>query len=518
MKSRKETNKEGSHLDFSQSAFESIDYDGDGFINKQDFFDSLLHHGILASDPRLKETVKNLKLFKSREKLSLAQLRRALRSNTTIIERALKGLLVVPNFAAFRQKALEIFKDVAKNKSGSVASYIPELSKVKPEQFGMSIVTIDGQRFDYGDFQVPYSIQSTCKPINYALALEEHGVEKVHKHIGREQSGVGFNAITLSPDGLPHNPMINAGAIMACSLVKAGEPLARRLAYVMEKWTELSGGLKAKFDKATYNSEKGTADRNFALGYFMREHHAFPSGTNLMDTLDLYFQACSIQLTTEQQAVAAGTLANGGICPTNGKRVLKSETVKHVLSMMYSSGMYDFSGEFAFWIGLPAKSGVAGTVVLVVPNVMGIVLWSPRLDAIGNSVRGIEFSQKLVKLFNFHVYDSLSSDSQKIDPRLQDNESKISGIMAATDAASRGDLTELERLVSKGVDLNGSDYDLRTPVHLAASEGQEEVLKYLIARKVNLSPRDRWGGTPLGDAQREGRTNLAALLKKHGAK
>lgn len=517
MRMKKKIVKYDSHLDFSQDVFESLDDNGDGMITKRDLFAALEHHGILLDDIRIAETVKNLKLYTAQQKLSLVKVRQAVRNNATIIERALKGLFVVPNFAAFRDSALEIFKETEKNKNGMVAEYIPELKKVDPEQFGMSIATVDGQRFNYGDYQVPYSVQSTCKPINYALALEEHGVEKVHQHVGREQSGVGFNAITLSREGLPHNPMINAGAIMACSLIHADASLADRRAFIMSKWTELAGGAKIAFDAATYQSERRTADRNFALGYFMQEHRAFPEGTNLMDTLDLYFQTCSIQLSTEQQAVVAGTLANGGVCPVNGKRVLQSETVKHVLSMMYSSGMYDFSGEFAFWIGLPAKSGVAGTVVLVIPNVMGIVLWSPRLDELGNSVRGIEFSQRLVRRFNFHVYDTVSNDARKIDPRLQDNETKIRGVMAACDAASKGDLTELERLNAQGVNFNDSDYDLRTPIHLAASEGQGDVVKYFIAKKINGSPKDRWGGTPLSDAKREGHQAITALLKKYGA-
>lgn len=182
---------------------------------------------------------------------------------------------------------------------------------------------------------------------------------------------------------------------------------------------------------------------------------------------------------------------------------------------MYACGMYDFSGEFAFTVGLPAKSGISGALVVVIPQVMGLCIWSPRLDPLGNSVRGIAFCKELVENFNFHNYDSLIQESQKIDPRRQKNEEKTRGIMSLCWAASQGDVNEIKRLVACGVDLDEADYDGRTPLHLACSEGQIEVIKYLIAHKVNLNPVDRWGGTPLDDARRGESPEAVALLEKN---
>src|SRR5205807_4247686 len=209
-------------------------------------------------------------------------------------------------------------------------------------------------------------------------------------------------------------------------------------------------------------SEKQTADRNFALAYFMRENKKFPDNTNVMETLDLYLQCCSIELTCQAMSVVAATLANGGINPITGERIFKENTVKDCLDLMDASGMYDFSGEFAFAIGLPAKSGVGGGMMLVVPNVMGFCIWSPPLDKSGNSVRGVEFCKELVKHFNFHNYDSLvSGTDDKIDPRKKALEVKLNGIMSLLWAASKGDIEEIKRLIAAGININEADYDGR---------------------------------------------------------
>jgi glutaminase len=213
-------------------------------------------------------------------------------------------------------------------------------------------------------------------------------------------------------------------------------------------------------------------------------------------------------------AAAAASLANAGVCPTTGERVFQARTVQNCLSLMSSCGLYDFSGEFAFTIGLPAKSGVSGALLVVVPQVMGLCVWSPRLDALGNSVRAIEFCKELVGRYNFHTYDSLThGQNDKRDPRLKKNQTRIEGGVHLCWAASQGDLDEAQKLAAHGVDLDGADYDGRTALHLAASEGHAQVVEYLIAKGVNLSPVDRWGGTPLSDARRNNHEAVITLLK-----
>lgn len=493
--------------------FKAIDAAATGLVSPKTVISELARQGLGKADPRLQHLFQALG---SRERFDVNAFAAAINGDSTLLSRALRGDLVIPEFSHFCDGIRAIYDEVKGNNGGKVADYIPQLKRVPAEKFGISICTIDGQRFNIGDAQEHFSIQSTCKPLNYCLALEENGEQKVHEHLGREPSGHSFNEITLDARRRPHNPLINAGAIMAASLIKNHEDAASRFDYVLENWSRICGGIKPGFDNAVYLSEKATADRNFALAYFMRENGAFPAGVDLQQTLEFYFQCCSITQTAEGMATAAATLAQSGICPLTGDNVFRPEVVKHCLSLMYSCGMYDFSGEFAFTIGLPAKSGVGGGLMVVVPHVMGMCIWSPPLDAMGNSVRGIEVCKKLVAKYNFHNYDSLNTDhSQKTDPRVRKTETKLNGVMSLCWAAAHGDINEIQRLIAGGTDLDEADYDGRTALHLAASEGHLEVVKFLLNHGVQPSPIDRWGGAPLDDAKRGQHTNVAALLARH---
>jgi glutaminase len=324
---------------------------------------------------------------------------------------------LLSSFPALRDGFAEIFEAVAAQKGGKVADYIPQLGRVDPERYGLGLCTVDNQRFALGDSNVDFCLQSGCKPINYALALEEHGEAKVHQYVGREPSGRSFNELTLGPDDRPHNPMINAGAILICSLIRPELDPADRFDHVMARWQALQGGHRPGFSNATYLSERQTADRNYALGYYMQERRVFPKNTGLIPTLEFYFQCCSIESNCERLSVVAATLAGGGVCPATGERLLSPRTVRDTLSLMSSCGMYDFSGEFAFTVGLPAKSGVSGVVLVVVPDLFGMCIWSPRVDRSGNSVRGVEFCKAMVERYNFHLLDSRLGRSGKEDPR-----------------------------------------------------------------------------------------------------
>jgi len=497
----------------SNALFASLDIKGNGEIYKRDILDALSSRGILSDDPRIQETISKLNELKDNDPINSALFHDIVYRNITLIERALKGDLIIPDFRSFSNVVSDIFEATKSNLDGHVADYIPQLARVNPNFYAISICTVDGQRLNIGDTTTPYCVQSTCKPINYCIALEDSGESYTHNHVGREPSGRGFNELTLNKDGRPHNPMINAGAIMTSALIQPKLNVSDRFDHVLDKWQMLTGGRRPGFNNAVYLSEKQTADRNFALGYFMRENNAFPENTDLHEILEFYFQCCSIELTCSDHANVAGTLANAGICPITRERVFSAETTKNCLSLMYSCGMYDFSGEFAFSVGLPAKSGVSGSLVLVVPGVCGITIWSPNLDQFGNSVRAVQIAQKLVQNFNFHNYDSLIENIVKKDPRLQKNEDKLKGVMVANFAASQGDLNEIKSLEAKGVDLNEADYDGRTPIHIAASEGHFNIVEYFIARNLQLDPKDRWGGTPLEDAKRHNHSKIVKLLE-----
>ncbi|KAI4882641.1 hypothetical protein NFI96_022492, partial [Prochilodus magdalenae] len=214
---------------------------------------------------------------------------------------------------------------------------------------------------------------------------------------------------------------------------------------VMNFMKKLAGNEYVGFSNATFQSERMSGDRNFAIGYYLKEKKCFPEGTDMTAVLDFYFQLCSIEVTCESASVMAATLANGGFCPITGERVLNPEAVRNTLSLMHSCGMYDFSGQFAFHVGLPAKSGVAGGILLVVPNVMGIMCWSPPLDKLGNSVRGIKFCTDLVQLCNFHNYDNLRHFAKKLDPRREGGDERVKSVINLLFAAYTGDVSALRR-------------------------------------------------------------------------
>ncbi|XP_031694620.1 glutaminase kidney isoform, mitochondrial-like isoform X1 [Anarrhichthys ocellatus] len=265
-----------------------------------------------------------------------------------------------------------------------------------------------------------------------------------------------------------HQPVVELNLI---PLTPVDHLVALLSLQVMNFLKKMSGNEYVGFSNATFQSERESGDRNFAIGYYLKEKKCFPEGTDMTSVLDFYFQLCSIEVTCESASVMAATLANGGICPISGERVLSPEAVRNTLSLMHSCGMYDFSGQFAFHVGLPAKSGVAGGILLVVPNVMGIMCWSPPLDKLGNSVRGIQFCTDLVELFNFHNYDNLRHFTKKHDPRREGGDQRVKSVINLLFAAYTGDASALRRFALSAMDMEQRDYDSRTALHVAAAEG-----------------------------------------------
>jgi glutaminase len=505
---------QGTGYDAFRSLFDSFKQDAGGRVSRMEIITRLRHSGISPDDQRIIDAFAALD-DPDVPGLDYTRFVKLCQSSGDLVSRAGRGDLVIPDFATFTAGVTEIYESLLANRRGRVADYIPQLKRVPPDQFAIAICTVDGQQFTIGDANVSFCVQSVCKPINYALTLEEHGAEKVHRHVGREPSGRGFNELSLNHDGLPHNPLINSGAIMSCSLIKAHLEMADRFDYVANTWRRLSGDRPIAFNNAVYLSERETADRNFALGYFMRENNAFPKRTDLVETLEFYFQCCSIELNAAGLSSVAATLANGGVVPLTSDRVFSTASVQKCLSLMSLCGMYDYSGEFAFHIGLPAKSGVSGALMLVVPGVMGIAIWAPRLDRLGNSVRGIEFCRQLVEKHNFHMYDPLVSDQGgKTDPRLRKSDAAMDGTMRLLWSASVGDFEGVRAALACGVSARAADYDGRTALHLASAEGHLEVVDYLLDRGADPAATDRWGGTALSDAERSAHASVIEALNR----
>ncbi|KAK8740738.1 hypothetical protein OTU49_002680 [Cherax quadricarinatus] len=486
--------------------------------------------GMRHSDPRLKEMRENLKKFQDKIaasdhhalNISYDTFMSIISDNLEVIVKAFSSSFVIPDFRGFCHHIEEIYAKCLTNTDGKAAHYIPQLARANPDHWAVSVCTVDGQRYSTGDVNVPFTLQSCSYALNYALALGQLSDVGVHIYVGMEPSGRHYNELCLDYNNKPHNPMINAGAIMTAALLKPDLSAADRFDFVFNMYKRLGGGEYLGFNNAVFLSEKECADRNFALAYFMRENKCFPEGTRLHETLDFYFQLCSLEITAESGALMAATLANGGINPLTGDPVLTVDAVRNTLTLMHSCGMYNYSGQFAFKVGLPSKSGVSGCVLLVVPNTMGICLWSPPLDSNGNSCRAVQFCMELVSRFNFHNFDNLRGHfTSKCDPRMAKAESKAQILFDLLFSAAAGDLSALRRHSLSGSDMQAKDYDGRTALHVATSEGHLNIVKYLLYNcQVYPLPKDRWGRTPLDDASSFGHPDCGEVIiecsKKRG--
>jgi glutaminase len=285
---------------------------------------------------------------------------------------------------------------------GEVAKYIPELAKVNPDLFSICIVTVDGQVYEVGDYSQLFTIQSISKVFVHGLALEDHGRDYVLTKVGVEPTGDSFNAIVLDEKSKrPYNPMVNAGAIATTSLIKGSGP-TERLNRMLEMFQRYIGR-DVYVDISVFMSERTTGHRNRAMAYLMLNFGMINAPVD--EALDLYFQQCSLMVNCRDLAVMAATLANKGVNPHTGERAIDSRYIKDMLSVMYTCGMYNFAGEWAYKVGFPAKSGVSGGIIAVIPNQMGIAVFSPLLDIRGNSVRGVKVCEELSQKFGLHLFE-----------------------------------------------------------------------------------------------------------------
>jgi glutaminase len=284
---------------------------------------------------------------------------------------------------------------------GAIATYIPELAKVDPELFGIAIATVDGRVYTTGDARVPFTIQSISKAFVYGYTLAEYGREYVLSRIGVEPTGEAFNSIVLDQvHNRPFNPMVNAGAMAAAELIKGDNPEAR----IATMLTVLSrfAGRSLHIDDDVHRSEQATGHRNRAIAYMMLNSGMIHSPPESI--LDIYFRQCSVRVTCADLAVMAATLANDGVNPLTQEAVLDRDYIQDVLTVMNSCGMYNYAGQWSYEIGMPAKSGVSGGIIAVIPGQIGIGVFSPRLDLHGHSVRGVRVCKEISETFGLHVF------------------------------------------------------------------------------------------------------------------
>lgn len=294
---------------------------------------------------------------------------------------------------------------------GAVADYIPELTRADPSWLGIAMVTVDGHVYQVGDSRQRFTIQSISKAITYGLALEDRGLDQVLSKVGVEPSGEAFNSISLEPGtGRPMNPMINAGAIATTGLIE-GKPDAPPMQRILETFGRYTGR-PMEIDETVYRSESDTGHRNRAIAHLLLGHGILDRTPEAV--VDLYFRQCSILVTARDLAMIGACLANNGVNPVTGVVALQSRYVEKVLSVMSTCGMYDFSGGWIFNVGMPAKSGVGGGIMAVLPGQFGLGVFSPRLDAKGNSVRGIEACKRLSRDFSLHLFHVARSTSATV--------------------------------------------------------------------------------------------------------
>lgn len=302
----------------------------------------------------------------------------------------------------FRRYLCDLHDQYKDAMEGAVADYIPELALADPHWFGICAVTTGGQIFEVGDCDRPFTIQSISKAFVYGLALEDHGRDYVNSKVGVEPTGEAFNAIVLDEaTNRPYNPMVNAGAIATADLIE-GTNATERLKRILEMFKRYTGR-DHDINVPIFLSEKSTGNRNRAMAYLMLN---FGMVTERVDeTLELYFQQCSIMVNAKDLAMMAATLANGGVNPVTEERALDEHYVQDVISVMLTCGMYDYSGEWAYRVGMPAKSGVGGGITAIAPHKLGIGTFSPLLDSKGNSYRGIKVCEDLSRDFGLHPFN-----------------------------------------------------------------------------------------------------------------
>ena len=286
---------------------------------------------------------------------------------------------------------------------GKVADYIPALARVDPNRFGLAVITCEGEMAEFGDAWMPFSIQSISKVFTLTMALERMG-ENLWARVGREPSGSRFNSIVQleAEKGVPRNPFINAGAIVVTDAVLAGRTPTDAVVDIRNTIRRLAGNDTIEVDKEVATSEAATGFRNYSLANFMRGFDNLNSPVE--DVLQTYFHQCSLRITCRQLARAGLFLANEGVDPLTGDVIISPEHARRINAIMMTCGHYDASGEFAFQVGLPGKSGVGGGILTVVPEVGAVAVWSPGLNEVGNSQVGTLALERLAARMGWSVF------------------------------------------------------------------------------------------------------------------
>ncbi|AFL82752.1 L-glutaminase [Belliella baltica DSM 15883] len=302
----------------------------------------------------------------------------------------------------YQQIIEEVYQEVQEeNQRGKVATYIPELASVNPDQFGIALVDLKGNVFGVGDYQVPFSIQSISKVHTLTMVFHVFN-SKLFTRVNVEPSGNPFNSIAQLEfeKGIPRNPFINAGALVITDALcsKFQKPIEQISDFI----NEISGKNCVSFNESVKKSEQNHGERNTALAYFLKSYKNF--NNNIDEVLDVYFSQCAIEMNCVDLAKSFSYLANDGFSIFANREILSESHARRVNALMLTCGFYDEAGEFAFRVGLPGKSGVGGGVAAVMPHKFSIAVWSPELNEKGNSVKAIKALELLTDKLSFSLF------------------------------------------------------------------------------------------------------------------
>lgn len=436
---------------WDRRAFEFIDCEKRGYLLKHEIMRHIDSNGV-STHIQLKSMIASLEGKGPMDPISLEEFAGLVHLCGNFIKKVFESRLIIPEYSSFHRNFWDVYCDIKTNADGkcnlgTCADYIPSLGKADPDWFGTSFCSIHGQYSAFGDATSKFSMQSVSKVVAYAMIYEIYAQRNggngdgVHEFVGQEPSGQRFNAAIFDKKNLPHNPMVNAGAIMVSTLlVNEGKTIDDFQKFYMSA----SCAPRADIDLPLYKEEALTGCNNHALRSLMLARGIYPQKARFEDTrqladdgLDFYFVQCSMLVDAEGMARFGAMLANNGVNPSTNERIVSPATVKATISLMHSCGMYDGAGQFGKDHGAPTKSGVAGGLMTVIPGIGAIASFSPPLNDEGNCVRGISVIEKLS-----HKYSNINlfhKDFSKADMLKKPFETKIQTVVAACSAASCGD-------------------------------------------------------------------------------
>jgi glutaminase len=313
---------------------------------------------------------------------------------------------VAPNTERVQAAVREAYEKFRSDTNGKNADYIPYLAQVDSKLFGVAVVTTDNQVYELGDVKYSFSIQSISKVYTLALAMEELGFDKVFQRIGSEPTGRAFNSVLAVVDMPTHtgNPLVNAGAIATTSLI-SGKSEDEKWNKILDFYSKVAGEKLVLIDEV-YKSEAATNAGNKALSMLLAKYDRIYADP--FESVDIYTKQCSVGVNATQLARMGAVLANSGKNPATGEQVIKAEDVPYILSTMAMAGLYDSSGSWAWHVGLPAKSGVGGGIVAIVPGKGAIAVFAPRLDDAGNSVKAQKVIEFVADKLDYNLFSPSS--------------------------------------------------------------------------------------------------------------